>query len=174
MNVINVRDRILVAAYSINPSAYMDKVDEVVNGVSIPWQERLPDVTRWSDVAGLLWAEEAGNSASSLKYVFRQAITSDDTKFMIEEAAKRQAGYHNTRGGYKFKKPWPGHKFKADSEDFSALLGTAHGTGIVHLISQHPKQMPKKMVEAVNIFATAKGKEYPGQYEYHMLWTLTD
>ena len=143
----------------------MDKVDIDINGVQVPWQERLPDVQKWSDVVGIIWADEAGDSAGALKYILRQSIVTPETKGIIRQAAITQEGEHDTRD-WKLKE-WPGFEFEVDSVEFNALLGTPHGSGVVFLLLEHPNEMPGKNIESVNIFATEDG-------DWHQLWTLTD
>ena len=76
---------------------------------------------------------------------------------------------------HQFRKPWPGFKFVPGDQQFQALLGTAHGTGVVRLITQHPNELGRdKNIESINIFTTLN--HYSGEPDdtsYDMLFTLT-
>ena len=147
-------------------AAYMDKVDEDIKGVMVPWTERLPTVQKWSDVVGIIWADQAGGEVGNLKYVFRQAIVTPITRTIIEEARRRQDPPATRGNTVDFS--WPGYKFTPGSEEFAALLGTPHGSGVMFLLATHPNELPGKTVELINIFNTP---DVGG--DYHMLLTLS-
>ena len=65
---------------------------------------------------------------------------------------------------------WPGLEFRLGNPAFVALLGTAHGRGVVYLITQHASGLPGKGIEAVTMF-TSKDPGFPNLY--HLMFTLT-
>lgn len=99
------------------------------------------------------------NLDSSLKYVFRYDVVTENTRFILNLAAPMDGA------------TWPGHEFKKGSEEFKALLGTPHRKGIAFLIATHPNEMPGKDIESINTFVTRRAF---GIQVYHMLFTLTD
>ena len=139
----------------------------MINGkepVPEDWKERLPNVNLMSDVVWIQWAavaeaEGTPSAVGDLKYIFRHDIITENTRYIIEQAAKVVEGEFNV--------DWPGLKFVATDAEFLALLGTVHGTFNVNLIISHPNEIGTKAIEAVNIFTTDDGDKY------HMLWTLT-
>jgi len=64
--------------------------------------------------------------------------------------------------------PWPGKAFRLGDPKFVALLGTPHGRGIVYFLTQHPNQLPGKILESITVFTT---KDF--DYGYHLLFTLS-
>ncbi|KAG8531020.1 uncharacterized protein KY384_004377 [Bacidia gigantensis] len=150
INVYNVPGRTIVAAYNVHPVASTQGEPPInINGQQVNWQQRLPNVQKWSDVTGIIWVDKAGSAVGNLKYVFRQAIVTDTTKATMNEAFERSGSRIGSNG--KYEKRWPGYTYNAGSEEFAALLGTLHGTGVAFLIFTTPD---------VN-------------NDYHQLWTLS-
>ena len=152
MNLFNVPGRTIIAAHNTSPAAAIDK-DEVVeiNGQAIPWQQRLPDIQKWSDVVGITWTDKAGDQAHKLKYIFRQAIVTPTTLGIINGVVHRQKeNIPSYQDGFR----WPGFKVLPRDEDFKALLGTPHGSGVAFLLLEHPVELPNKQIESVQIFLT--------------------
>ena len=150
----------MVADVSYSPTAMMNEQDIVPED----WKERLPNVKLMSDVTWIQWvtvaeAEGTPSAISDLKYIFRHEVITENTRFIIEQAAKVEEDEFNA--------DWPGLKFVTTDTEFLALLGTVHGVFNVHLLVSHPNELGTKAVEAVNIFTTDGGDNY------HMLWTLT-
>ena len=69
-----------------------------------------------------------------------------------------------------FKTEWPGVTFAKGTQQFKALMGTAHGVGIVWLIVKHPDQMPGKDIKSVTMFVTRN----EDLYLYNPLFTPSD
>ena len=59
-----------------------------------------------------------------------------------------------------------GYEISQGTEEFKALLGTAHGNGIAHLVADNAEVLKDKVVESANVFATRNGN-------YHLLYTLS-
>ena len=68
---------------------------------------------------------------------------------------------------------WPGHVFKLPSNAYTALLGTPHGKGVVHLIMQHSSGLRGKDIESVTVFTTDETEANLDSKSYHLLFTLT-
>ena len=150
----------MVADVSYSPTAMINDLDHV----PADWKERLPNVKQMSDVMWIQWvtvaeAEGTPSAVSDLKYIFRHDVITENTRFIIEQAAKVEEDEFNA--------DWPGLKFVPTDTEFLALLGTVHGLFNVHLLVSHPNELGTKAIEAVNIFTTDDGDNY------HMLWTLT-
>ena len=111
----------------------------------------------------ILWANQAqqrGLSPGTLKYIFKNFITTQSTEGVIEMAA------NPGRTRDLFEKPWPGYRYAKGTEEFQALLGTPHGKGVVWVIIQHPNELPNKDIESITTFTVGP--------DYHLLFTLTD
>lgn len=121
----------------------------------------MPEIYAWSDIIWLLWATRArnlGQSPGSLKYIFRHEIVTENTRFIMNLAEPLNGAV------------WPGHTFRKGTDEFQALLGTAHGRGIAFLVATHPDEMPGKDIESVRCLVT---KDAFGRDEYHMLFVLS-
>ena len=59
-NTFNVRGRAIVARDNYSPSYQlkMKERDEGKAADGIPWRERLPDVSPWSEVVWILWLDQ--------------------------------------------------------------------------------------------------------------------
>ena len=141
VNVLNIPGRAIVATHNHSPTHAIDQDEAVeIAGQLVPWQRRLPEVQRWSDVVGALWADRAGEHTCRLKYIFRQGIVTPKTMSIMCEVLKRQR--RRSVEDLSFK--WPGCRLRPSDEDFRALLGTPHGAGIAFLLRDHPVEMPNK------------------------------
>lgn len=157
---VNVKGKTIVANVSHSPAAMINEQESV----PADWKQKLPKVSRMSDVVWIQWATVAKAEAtplavSDLKYIFRHEIIMENTRSIIDQAA--------AKGEDEFNENWPGLKFVTTDTQFQALLGTIHGVSIVDLLVSHPNELGTKSIEAVNIFTTDEGDNY------HMLWTLT-
>ncbi|KAG8532521.1 uncharacterized protein KY384_002398 [Bacidia gigantensis] len=169
-NIYNPAGRMLMGSDNVSPYSRLQGQANITIGTNtnVAWWQRLPNLQKWSDVAGIVWSHLAGGQAGSLKYIFKQGIITPATQRIIIEAAGRQPMVEPT-GNFVFDKPWPGYNFLSGSDTFAALMSTPHGNGIAFLLISHPDQFGSKMIESITIF-TITGQTPP----YHMLFTLTD
>ena len=135
------------------------EIDKRVPG----WEQRLPQVRKWSDVVWIIWKDKAGPDASKLKYIIRTNIATPETQSIIRQAVPTSV---NPEDG-KFVDPWPGRQFVPGATEFNALLGTPHGKGVVWLLTQRPRDVLDKTIESVTVFSDPDS-------EYNMLWTLSN
>ena len=63
------------------------------------------------------------------RYVFRHDINTPETREIMERAVGAKAEELDA--------DWPGHVFTLPNNTYAALLGTPHGKGVVHLLTQH-------------------------------------
>lgn len=168
--MINIHSGVIVALSSFSPANRIDKADP-------DWKAKLPRVSKMSDVLWIQWvtvAQQIGTpeKIGGLEYIFRYDVATDDTRWVIEQAAARHEG--GPIGDAEFVAEWPGYEFTIDDEaQFLALLGTVHGRSIVDLIMTHATGLPGKSIESVTIFTTKKDEDDGEGDSYHMLWTLT-
>ena len=166
---MNVHSGTIVALSGFSSAHLIGKSDT-------EWKNKLPKVSRMSDVLWCQWVEVAKmdqtpEKVSQLKYVFKHDVSTPDTKFIVERAAALVEN-DNNMGKDEFECEWPGHKFQKDDKQFTALLGTIHGRSMVDLIVTHRSKLPNKSIASVTIFTT-EGDEEAGEV-YHILWTLTE
>ncbi|KAG8529074.1 uncharacterized protein KY384_005709 [Bacidia gigantensis] len=167
----NPKGRMLMGSYNVSPYSNLHGQENITIGTNtnVAWWQRLPDLQKWSQVAGIVWSQVAGNDARSLKYTFKQGIATPATQQIMIEAARRQPITMPDPHGFVFDQAWPGDTFPAGSDTYAALMGTPRGVGIVYLLIGHPDQFGSKTVESVMIFTIAA--QTP---PYHLLFTLTD
>ena len=137
------------------------------------WKEKLPTVSKMSDVLWIQWVEVAAKKGtpekiSDLQYIFQYDVTTPNSKFIIEQAAAKHNG--DDLGEDEFDTEWPGYTFTEKDEQFKALLATAQGTITFYLLMTHATGLPGKSIESVTIFTTEGDKE-DGEV-YNMLWKL--
>lgn len=158
-NYYNVPGRTITATLNYSPAYRVKQLHENANRPLPPnWDRLLPFVSRWSDVTWIIWADlcqRAGSPPGSLKYIFRHYVITAQTKLVMERAV--DSHFSN----------WPGARFTPQDDQYMALLATAHGKGIVNLLTQHPVELGHKSIESVIVFAT-------NSYRQHLLFTLTD
>ena len=78
-NVYNALDRTIVGITNYSPTSQLKKGLAPSN---IPWEERIPDVNKLSDVMWILWVKEVNEAlqdgsttaAGDLKYIFKHHI----------------------------------------------------------------------------------------------------
>ena len=138
--------------------------------------ERLPLVTKWSQIVSIVWAERAETQVGSLKYVFKHDVVTAETKDIMKKAAllsdPEYAGQDpDTYPDDSFSRQWPGLVFRNGSPGFQALLGTPHGKGVAWLLVDHPDEFPGKDIESITMFTTTGIEDIN---EYSLLFTLTD
>ena len=117
-----------------------------------------------------MWADLTKDKAKDLRYIFRQAIVTPTSKEIMKQAAARAQHREYKSSSFYREKDWPGHLYKSGSEEFLALLGTPHGSGVAFLLSTHPEEMPGKSTESLSIFTTCE--DCNQKSDYHMLWRL--
>lgn len=168
--MINIHSGTVVALTSYSPANRIDKSDS-------DWKLKLPRVSKMSDVLWIQWVTVAQSEGTpekigGLEYIFRYDISTEDTKFVIEQAAAKHEG--GPIGKTQFVAEWPGYEFTSSDEQFFGLLGTVHGSSIVDLIMTHATGLHGKSIESVTIFTTKRAPDDDEDGEiYHMLWTLT-
>lgn len=165
--MINVHSGTMVVLSSYSPRHMIDKSDP-------HWENKLPMVSKLSDVLWIQWADVAAKEGTpgkvrDLRYIFRHTVTTRNTKFIIEQAAAKfdKEGF----GKDEFEAQWPGYNFTEKDKEFTALLGTLHGSTISYLLTTHATGLPGKSIESVTIFTT-EGDRDNGEF-YHMLFKLT-
>ncbi|PYI09412.1 hypothetical protein BO78DRAFT_438028 [Aspergillus sclerotiicarbonarius CBS 121057] len=108
-------------------------------------QRRQPyvELSQWSDVAWLNWANLADN-VKTLSTVIQFSVANPVSEAVIEKIRGDR-----TIPGYK--KPW---EFPAGSDDFNALLGTPNGFGAAWLLINHKgtSQLGIKTIKSVSLF----------------------
>ena len=124
-----------------------------------PAKECIPEIWRWSDITWSLWVEQAGDAASTLKYIFKHHVVTDSTKHIMELAAGVDED--------DFGEEWPGTTFQAGSIQFRALMGTPHGKGIAYMLIDRPYGLRGKNIVSITMFVTDADK-------YNLLFVLTD
>ena len=124
------------------------------------WERLLPDVTRWSDMTGIIWNYISQPRAGELKYIFKHNIVTPLTKQIMALAVGADIDTEDLP-------VWPGKTFRLGDTAFTALLGTAHGKGVVRLLAQHPNEMPDKSIDSITVFST------PVSFDFQLLFTLT-
>ncbi|KAL8966552.1 MAG: hypothetical protein Q9183_003320 [Haloplaca sp. 2 TL-2023] len=167
--IFNPRGRTMVNTFNYSPMYKAKRQQDRIQNRDVPPQDMIyyvPSIYKWSDVIGILWAEQARRSnvlPNTLKYFFRHNVATPDTQQIIEGAAGNPFGA-------KWKGRWPGKRFAKGTPQFQALLGTPHGKSITWLIVEHPNEFPKKDIESITIFTIP---DITGE-QYCILFTLTD
>ncbi|KAL9611048.1 MAG: hypothetical protein Q9167_004295 [Letrouitia subvulpina] len=121
----NVRSGTIIAEFNYGPRYLAIENDPTLTGQAL--QEAIPHMNKWSDVTWAVWSHYAGGSASTLRYIFRVNVVTEDTKAIINLA-------NDLEPGPELDLPWPGRTFDMSSDEGKALLGTPHGVGIAYLI----------------------------------------
>ncbi|KAI4180494.1 MAG: hypothetical protein LQ346_006980 [Caloplaca aetnensis] len=102
-------------------------------------KEAVPEMNRWSDIVWLLWAQEAGDKAGNLRFIFRDKVRNDVTREIIERIHGLQENPDT------LDLPWPGHKYDMRTDDGKALLGSPQGIGVAYLIKDHSNVVGRKI-----------------------------
>ena len=121
----------------------------------------IPALEKWSDVVGLNWQKicsTAKVNPNKIQYFFRWHINNDSgTRDIINQALGGEENLHT----------WPGTKFMTSTTNGQALLGSAHGNGIVFFLTQHQAALGKKTVDYITAFQTYTG-------EYSLMFHITN
>lgn len=121
----------------------------------------LPALQKWSDIVWLVWADmckTANTNPNSIQYFFRWHINTDSgTQDLINQALGGADNLH----------AWPGTKIMTSTANGQALLGSAHGYGIVYFLMQHQATLGKKTVDYITAFQTTNG-------QYNLMFHITN
>jgi hypothetical protein len=149
-NIVNSRDGSIVAGDNFSPSERRASF-----GLS-PDPNALPKLAKWSDVVALQWQRYA--AGGTIQYIFRSNIQNDNTKAMIQRAA-RLAGQTSVP-------TYPGLDFTVDADGsggsgdaFYGLLGTYHGAGPAYLLAQHQGLFGRRRIRKIKVWN--KGTAWP-------------
>lgn len=121
----------------------------------------IPALEKWSDVVWLDWqntCSTANVNPNTIEYFFRWHITNDSgTQDIINQALGGKDNLH----------AWPGTKIMTSTTNGQALLGSAHGYGIVYFLMQHQAALGMKTVDYITAFQTTTG-------EYSLVFHITN
>ena len=120
----------------------------------------IPDAHRWSEIVWVIWqrqAQSSGADPSSLKYIFKHGIITENTKHIMDLAVSAPENG--------FSSDYPGETFARGSEQYQALMGTPHGKSMAWLLIDHPNELAEKVIDSITMFTT-EGK-------YQLLFTLS-
>ncbi|KAM0144935.1 hypothetical protein ACHAP3_000054 [Botrytis cinerea] len=109
----------------------------------------IPDLSRWSDIAYLQWAEVCkshGTEMSNLKYVIRHHVTNQITSQVIKEVLGKRGESLTPSGCVVSMGDGNGHG--------TALLGTPNGKGVAWLLAQHKETFKDMTIISVEIFSS--------------------
>ncbi|KAL9595389.1 MAG: hypothetical protein Q9219_006464 [cf. Caloplaca sp. 3 TL-2023] len=124
---------------------------------------RVPQMRTWADVVWAIWAHEAGDRASGLRFIYRDNIVTPVTRYLIEKVE----GINNDQLTMGLNLPWSGHKHLKDTEEFFALLGSNHGAGVAYLYITGKATLGPKSDVSVTVFTA----DIPDR-AYYMVWDL--
>lgn len=119
-----------------------------------------PKLKFWSDVTFLEYQkfmQDTGQSLDQLKAVWHRVIINPKTRnlaarlFDVEEWTDVP--------------DWPGKDFSPGSDEFSALIGSDNGKGVVFLLLQHRKQLGAKTVTKARVWK---------DHTLHVLYSIDD
>ncbi|KAL8721270.1 MAG: hypothetical protein Q9225_002012 [Loekoesia sp. 1 TL-2023] len=128
-----------------------------MNGERSDLRDHVPKLNRWSDVVWFIWAKQAGNQAGNLRYIFRDNITNDDTRGVIDQIFGIPSKSLDL--------PWPGKTFDVEkTKEGKGLLGTPHGAGIAWMLADHKAELGNRALK-ITVFTSDKN--------YYMLFELT-
>ncbi|THV44142.1 hypothetical protein BGAL_0721g00020 [Botrytis galanthina] len=108
----------------------------------------IPDLSRWSDIAYLQWAEVCkfhGTEVSNLNYVIRHHVTNQTTLDVIKEVLNERGESLAPSGCVVSMKDSNGHG--------AALLGTPNGKGVAWILAQHKEAFKDLTITSVEIFS---------------------
>lgn len=121
----------------------------------------IPALEKWSDVVWLDWlniCNTANINPNSIQYFFRyNIINTTGTQDIINQAIGGAGNLH----------VWPGTKIVTTEANGQALLGSAHGYGIVYFLMQHQAALGRKTVDYVTAFKTTTG-------DYSLMFHVAD
>lgn len=123
-------------------------------GIDDRMTEAFPPLLHWSDIAFLqykLACENVFGSAATkldIRYIFRFSIINSETISILTKIV-------NEHGSGLFE-VWPGLTIDPQSEQGKAILGTPNGSGVLHLLAQHQKELGKKSIGKISLFYAPK------------------
>ncbi|KAF7911488.1 uncharacterized protein EAE98_011958 [Botrytis deweyae] len=122
----------------------------------------IPDLSRWSDITYLKWAEVCkfhGTEVSNLNYVIQHHVTNQITLDVIKEVLKKRGEWLAPSGCVVSMGDSNGHG--------AALLGTPNGKGVVWLLAQHKEAFKSLTIISVEIFSCKPANnEYETKLEH--------
>lgn len=172
----NVRGGAIVAINNYSPTGILQtgKNPPLPKSVIEP---KIPVLNRWSDLVWTMWTDSVARrgstttagatttttaatasftaSASSLRYIFRDNVVNDNTKFVME----RVAGMEDTASSVDaLDLPYPGRTVDVNSDEGAALLGTPHGLGCAYLMIDHGQELGRRGLKITMYTAVEEGK----------------
>lgn len=116
----NRAGKTIVSTINFSPAYYRRK-EYGVNSLSPEQALTLPQVTQWSDVIWIGWtsAPSTQTEVGDLKYIFKHHVVTPTTLDIMQQSCNNVQ--HNIDD------EWPGYTFMPETEEYLALLGTAHG-----------------------------------------------
>lgn len=158
--MLNVKDGWIVSLNNFSPAYKASKKGY-----------ELPDLRHWSDINALMWADMAGGSANTLRFVFRHQIVTKESKEIIEDCMRLLSP---PRLRNKMFVPWPGVDFAVNSVWGRALMGTAHGVGVAQMLLQHRREFGDKTVRKIKFFTSIREDSGTRITQYHLLFEIVD
>ncbi|KAL8933167.1 MAG: hypothetical protein Q9216_006493 [Gyalolechia sp. 2 TL-2023] len=124
-----------------------------------------PPLSRWSDIAWLLWSQKAGNRAGGLRAIIQEVITTPFTRELIE--------YIEVAEPDNLDLPYPGILYDMRSDYAKALLASPHGVGVAFLLKDHRNVLGPRY-PAVRIFTAPNNNRFlPLKFNYFMICTAS-
>jgi hypothetical protein len=106
-----------------------------------------PRLKSWSDVSFLEYQKfmhDTGEAVDSLKAVWHRAIINPTTR-------KLAARFFDVEDWLDIS-DWPGKDFTPDSDEFTALIGSDNGKGVMFLLLRHRRQFGNKAITKARVW----------------------
>ncbi|TGO50075.1 hypothetical protein BCON_0192g00010 [Botryotinia convoluta] len=135
----DLKHRVIIAYSSMSPYQV-----ELLKNMKSPI---IPDLSRWSDITYLQWAEVCkfhATEVSNLNYVIQHHVTNQTTLDVINEVLKKRGALLGPSGCVVSMGDSNGHG--------AALLGTRNGKGVAWLLAQHKEAFKDLTIISVEIF----------------------
>lgn len=121
----------------------------------------LPKLQRWSDVTWLQLINLENVDIVNIRYVFQSPVENKASMSLIARALQRRKTELST---------WPGGTIHMNSDEGKAILGSPSGTGVAYLLAQHKRQLGKKTISRVTVFADdGKSEKRPASLIFHVV-----
>lgn len=125
-----------------------------------PGNELFPLQT-WADTTFLQWADACKGDDNCVKGLKTIA------KCHTESNATNRIGVQALGGTGKWA-VWPGQSFNKSSQQFAAIMGTAHGRGVAWLLLTHRKQLGKKYISGIDLWSGKDQDSSLNYYTFHL------
>ncbi|KAL8831349.1 MAG: hypothetical protein Q9170_005342 [Blastenia crenularia] len=161
----------IIGALNYGPKFYANELrgaeDPPIVGDAL--ESLIPQLNSWADVVWAMWKQTAGDQAGDLRYIFHNFLSTKTTQLIIEAIEGRPG--EDIREGWDL--PYPGQKYKIDSPNGLALLGSPHGVGISWLYVNGRADLGVRNEITVSIFSGMKTEgDDDGYFKYYMVWDL--